>query len=491
MFLVPRVMSTQHPDNATPAPFADDVGVLRGDGEVAEAVHVFALGCDEQMWDSEGKESDNQVVRKLLTGYPQVFQKAFQLGRDVALTLRLPNPRVERDMRKSMVEALQSIPSAWDMAQSFYGEETISPIQEVILPLTTSAEELSLIEAYYRKMVVGQEDHMLLDGKSVKDWVGEFFPKSVRVIPLIEDMEHLLYCDQIVEEYVQNRDLPFQRVFLARSDTALNYGIVAAELILKVALLRLHGLEERLGLSLFPIIGAGSVPFRGHLNPVNVERVLIEYPSAQTFTVQSAFKYDYNEETVREGIGKIRDHQRGEPTPIDQESARAIIDRTTDEYQAHVQQLIGIIRTVSAHVPKRRDRKLHVGLFGYGRSLDGVGGVTLPRAIRFAASLYSIGVPPELLGLASLTKTDLAFVREIYPSLDDDLRAALRFANERRVKELLGEPYLRLLAQFTDELDRVHEGLTSAIWASINHDNTTVNVLHYVEEAALLRRFLG
>ena len=93
------------------------------------------------------------------------------------------------------------------------------------------------------------------------------------MIPLIEDMEHLLYCDQIVEEYVQNRDLPFQRVFLARSDTALNYGIVAAELILKVALLRLHCLEERLGLSLFPIIGAGSVPFRGHLNPVNVERV--------------------------------------------------------------------------------------------------------------------------------------------------------------------------------------------------------------------------
>ena len=61
MFLVPKVMSTQHPDNATPAPFADDAGVLKGDGEVDEAVHVFALGCDEQMWDSEGKEADNQV----------------------------------------------------------------------------------------------------------------------------------------------------------------------------------------------------------------------------------------------------------------------------------------------------------------------------------------------------------------------------------------------------------------------------------------------
>ena len=44
MPLVPKVMSTQHPDNAAPAPFADESGMLRGDGEVAEAVHVFGLG---------------------------------------------------------------------------------------------------------------------------------------------------------------------------------------------------------------------------------------------------------------------------------------------------------------------------------------------------------------------------------------------------------------------------------------------------------------
>ena len=69
MSLIPKVMSTRHPDNASPAPFADSAGVLRGDGEIEEAVDVFALGCDEQMWDSEGKEADNQVVRKLLTGH--------------------------------------------------------------------------------------------------------------------------------------------------------------------------------------------------------------------------------------------------------------------------------------------------------------------------------------------------------------------------------------------------------------------------------------
>ena len=95
------------------------------------------------------------------------------------------------------------------------------------------------------------------------------------------------------------------------------------------------------------------------------------------------------------------------------------------------------------------------------------------------------------MGLASLDQDDLAYVREVYPSLDGDLRAALRYANERHVKELLGEPYLSLLGQFTDELDRVHEGLTSAIWASVSQDNSTVHLGHFIEEAAHLRRFLG
>ncbi len=490
MSLVPKVMSTQHPDNATPAPFADEAGVLKGEGEVAEAVSVFAMGCDEQMWDSEGKEADNQVVRKLLTNYPDFFQNERQLGRDIALTLRVPNPRIERDMRKSMVEALPERAFGLGYGSRLLWRRTCRS-QEVILPMTTSAEELSLVEAYYRRIIVGQEDRTLLDGQSVKDWVGEFLPKGVRVIPLIEDMEHILYCDRIVEEYVQDRDLPYQRVFLARSDPALNYGIVGAELILKVGLLRLHNLERKLGLPLYPIIGAGSVPFRGHLTPVNVERAFTEYPTAHTFTVQSAFKYDYEQEAVRDGIAQIRAHERGEPVPVAQERAVDIIDKTTAEYQAHVQRLTEVIRTVSPHVPKRRERKMHVGLFDYGRSLGGVGGVTLPRAIGFSASLYSIGVPPELLGLASLDEDDLAFVREVYPSIDGDLRAALSFANERHVKELLGEPYLDLLGQFTDELDRVHEGLTSAIWASLNRDSTTVEIDHYIQGAAHLRLFLG
>ena len=75
--------------------------------------------------------------------------------------------------------------------------------------------------------------------------------------------------------------------------------------------------------------------------------------------------------------------------------------------------------------------------------------------------------------------------------MDEDLRAALRFTNERNVRELLGDSYMSVVRQYTDDLDRVHEGLTSAIWASVGSDEMTTHTFHFVEEAARLRRFLG
>jgi len=72
---IPRVMSTQHPDNVS-LPFFAETQDMSGDDEIQEAYYAFShLGCDEQMWDSEGKEVDDFVVKKLLTKYPHFFKK--------------------------------------------------------------------------------------------------------------------------------------------------------------------------------------------------------------------------------------------------------------------------------------------------------------------------------------------------------------------------------------------------------------------------------
>ncbi len=101
---IPRVMSTQHPDNVT-TPFFAHNSVLAGEDEVQEAYYAYShLGATEQMWDSEGKEVDNFVVEKLLSKYERFFRQK-RLGRDVFLTLRVPNPDVERTQAKVLLLA--------------------------------------------------------------------------------------------------------------------------------------------------------------------------------------------------------------------------------------------------------------------------------------------------------------------------------------------------------------------------------------------------
>src|SRR3982074_1177080 len=70
----PRAMSTQHPENLATPIFSRD-SLMSADDEVREEFYAFAqLGCDEQMWDFEGKEVDNFVVQKLLASNAQLFR---------------------------------------------------------------------------------------------------------------------------------------------------------------------------------------------------------------------------------------------------------------------------------------------------------------------------------------------------------------------------------------------------------------------------------
>ncbi|MCB4757147.1 MAG: phosphoenolpyruvate carboxylase, partial [Elusimicrobia bacterium] len=397
---IPRCMSTQHPDNANLPSFAAGA-MLTTEEEIQEAFYAFSeLGCDEQMWDHEGKEGDEFVVSKLLTRHSPFFKKK-KLGRDVFLTIRVPNPAREPGTAKVLLEILESIPRSFDMAREFYRQDIV-PVFEIILPMTTNALELNRIQSYYHDFVAGKADQPIQAGDiKLKEWVGDFSPRDIRVIPLIENRPSMLAADRIVKEYLRGKDLPYVRVFLARSDPAMTYGSTSAVLLIKIALHRLHQLERRLKIPLYPLVGVGSAPFRGNFTPTNIKENLHGYPSVQTFTIQSAFKFDYPKDLVRSAVAQIKKSPRKPPIPVDNEAALLhIIDKIAANFTRQVRALTPLISHVAGFVPSRRMRRLHVGLFGYSRS---VGGKRMPRAISFCASFYSVGLPPELLGLAILS----------------------------------------------------------------------------------------
>ena len=485
MIRIPQCMSTQHPDNVT-LPFFAESPELGGEDEVQEAYYAYShLGCREQMWDCEGKEVDNFVVRKLLSRYDTFFREK-KLGRDIFLTLRVPNPEVETAEAKILLETLESIPRSFDTACLFYGDEC-PPIFEVILPMTASHAAIDNIYRYYTDIVVGKQERSLGEGGlTIADWIGRFRPDRINVIPLFEEMDHMLDAHNVVRRYLEDKDIAHQRVFLARSDPAMNYGLISAVLLNKIALRHLQEVSEETGVRLYPIIGVGSAPFRGGLSPGTVDRVTAEYPSVHTFTVQSAFKYDHSLEDVQNAVRRLEGRMSGRARPVDEAAALDLMERYTQAYERRLGPLAPLINRVAWYIPERRKRKLHIGLFGYARS---TGGITLPRAIKFTAALYSVGLPPEFLGLDALDEADLGFVRENYVNFDEDLRTAARFLNAETgfvPRELASR-----VADIVDvEPDEEHTAITGEI-ARVLRDNDTGRLTSLILSAAHRRRFLG
>ncbi len=482
---IPKCMSTQHPDNVN-MPFFAESPELGGEDEIQEAYYAFShLLCDEQMWDCEGKEFDNYVVKKLLTKYGSFFREK-RLGKDIYITLRVPNPTVERAEAKILLETLESIPRSFDAAKLFYGDD-IPPIFEVILPMCASTMCIERIYRYYTDFVVGKQHRPFKEGDiTIADWIGDFLPERINVIPLFEDMEHMLAADAMTRDYMKDKPLAYQRVFLARSDPAMNYGLLSAVLLNKIALQRMYRLGAETGVRIHPILGVGSAPFRGNLRPQTVAKVVAEYPSVHTFTVQSAFKYDNPPDEVREAVAQLQEREPGLPQEVDEARCLDIINRYSREYQRQIQLLAPVINEVAKYVPSRRKRKLHIGLFGYARNLEGI---TLPRVISFTAALYSIGLPPEMLGLNALTKDDIAFLRETILNFDDDLRDALRFFNPGAA--LLPEPLAGLVKDLPVDYatDEEHKEITDYIIEAAGERHG--NVPELVLRAASIRRFLG
>jgi len=516
-------MSTQHPDNAYLPEWARGE-VIAGDDEIYETYYVYSvLDIREQMWDWEGKDADPHVVRKLFENFPEFFEENV-LGRDVYLTYRIPNPNVEEDERKKFAEALETIPSSYDIARRFYGEKASPPIFEVILPLTRSCLDLLRVVNYYRKVVVGKESMKVVEEDvSIMKWIGDFHPKNIEVIPLVEDKDSLLFIEKIIECFIKAVKPAYLRVFIARSDPALNYGLFVAVMLSKIALNLLKRVSEKTGIRIFPIIGAGSPPFRGHLTPSNVEEFIREYGGYWTTTIQSAFKYDYGRSESRRAIEKLNnsmgqlDSTTSELSDF-KKKLLSIVEKFSDTYKSRIESLHRIINALAEFVPRRRARKLHIGLFGYSRINRGI---SLPRAIKFTAALYSLGIPPEVLGLTaihSLTEDEQDFLEELYVNLKHDLRTAASMICWDNINMLLsdGEVYERVTRKYG-----LAEGLTMVVndievleqnfgirsgsrtLSERRYSNIVNNILlsfaegdreevrKYVLEAAKIRKFLG
>ncbi|PIQ77385.1 phosphoenolpyruvate carboxylase [Candidatus Peregrinibacteria bacterium CG11_big_fil_rev_8_21_14_0_20_46_8] len=432
---IPTVMATQHPDNAGIVPWLGKAFITTQD-EIEECWRTFfELGCDEYMWDWEGKFADEAVFEKLYQRYLKDFKKK-QLGRDIFMTLRIPNIWEETSFK--LARAYMSMLTADDFAKSL--KMHAPPFFEAILPMTTAAKQLIHVQTTFQKIAALKNEMFATRGKSLS---------HLEMIPLFESVEHLTTCDKILHEYFALHKKTFGntpaylRPFIARSDPALNAGLVPAVLACKIAIHKMYDFAAKKKIPVYPIIGTGGLPFRGGANPENIEHTCEEYKGIRTLTIQSAFRYDYAPAKVKRAIEHLKKTlPKQEPDSISAHDEKDLLESIAVDfikpYRTTIEACAEFINSIAAEIPSRRERVLHIGLFGYSR---GIGKTQLPRAIKFTAAWYSLGIPPEIIGTgrglaAAAKRGKLKTIEKYFPTMRNELQHACKYLNRENLQFL-------------------------------------------------------
>ncbi|MBI2314962.1 phosphoenolpyruvate carboxylase [Candidatus Daviesbacteria bacterium] len=500
---IPSVMFSQHPDHAQ-KPYWHKRELIKTHDELKECFLMFKeLGAHEVMWDWEGKLVDEAVIERLLGKYTDFF-KTNQIGKEIFLTFRVPNPRVESGYR--LGRAFMVILSGQDI--SHLAGFSSSPLFEVILPMTESAEELINIQKSFSK-IAGTVNDTFGPSKASPLRRGAS-QNMIEIIPIFESVQTILTSGEIVKKYAKlyeqqfKQKLPYLRPFCARSDPSLNSGIVPTTLAIKWALSEYSKITSETGIPMYPIIAPGTLPFRGGLTPETFEAFLKEFAGVRTLVIQSAFRYDFPIRLVKNAIKKIsRTIGKLETQPLSKnilEEIKLLIPWFEAPYQQAIEKIAPLIAKISSFIPQRRERVQHIGLFGYSRE---VGKVKLPRAIGFTASCYCLGIPPELIGTGQGLKKaklegKLALLEFLYLELRSSLLQAGRFFRKESLKELKlewleedikgVEEYLgEKLGPKTKE-EKKHARIVSKIIEKLNKGQ---NPQKEIEQAAILRHGLG
>ncbi len=499
---IPATMATQHPDNSFPSVFTGSAFVSSRE-EIDECYECFdSLGVEEYMWDWEGKFVDEAVMERLFTQYHDYF-KQNAIGKDKFLTFRIPN--IWEEPSAKLPRAFMNLVSAEQAAKN-YGMHR-PPLFEVIQPMTTSSEQLKYLQQKFTQIAESTSDIFELKQHL----------KHVELIPLFEAIESMAESDQILGEYVDFMESEYDytpeylRVFIARSDPAMNAGIIPTMLAVKHSLSSYHEFGKSRGIEIYPWIGGGSLPFRGGINPDNVEPTLEEYRGTASVTIQSAFRFDYEFNRVKKAIDtfnkrlpEMRTTYR-KVTPVEGQVIKKFNAQAKTYFTEVIEPMADLINQVAGTLPNNRERVQHVGIFGYAR---GVGKVKLPRAIKFCGAFYSLGIPPELIGTGRALKLAqetgcLDLVLDLYKNIKADLIHAGHYLNRENL-ELVAKSYdaAKLILQdieLIEEILNINIGPESE--KHLIHRNIASNIYHKLNldydlefdllEAAKIRQSIG
>ncbi len=500
---IPLAMATQHPDVASKC--------ITAEQEIDETIHDITpfegggFNCDEKMIDYEGKLTPYHQVKWTVE---KLQRLGYVAGKDYIITPRVPNPRLE-NIDRHLIVILSAI-----MANTV----DVEAVQYIINPMTTSSSE---VIAFQRR--VWRIAKLLEDELNVK------FKREIQLIPLIEGADVMFRMRELARDWINSLIKTSMlndklRIMIGKSDTAMVYGHATSIISIKYALSSLWKIAEEFKVSIYPIIGVGKLPFRGNLSPDAVEEFADTYRWFYTVTIQSGIRFDMGVNAVSKVLTVIKDKVGRKPRTYDEDEERQLINACkvlTREYVSTILKFSSKILIINSFIPRRRDRVevssysrslLEGALFSEDKDLINVledRNIILPRAINFVAALYTMGIPPTVIGLGrGLTSVEKSLghdvaeliVKEISPIIIKDLEFDLALLDLNLASKYFSERKLKLIHEDLEEIEKWfkvepisdewvdrHRSLTRQFQKYMGREDA----VKFLVEAGILRGSLG
>ncbi|MBU2560793.1 MAG: phosphoenolpyruvate carboxylase [Nanoarchaeota archaeon] len=474
---LPSTTATQFPDN-TRRPFWSFKENTSTSDDFFDCYVAFKeLNCHEYFWDWQGRKVDEMLIKKLVNIYKAFFRDN-PIGKSCFVTFRVEGEHALEDIGRFSM----SIISSNDFAA---GQRMFSPPVFEVVHSSASSGSLLRFASLYNESVGIATEKLRHDCR----------PKFISIIPTHDFGSQNWYS--LLNSYFSGFQSSFRckvdyfRPLIPRSAVADNAGFVAAVLMTKRALSSYSSFSSITGLVSYPIIEAGPLMFRGGLNPGSFRNFVDTYPGARTVTITPAFRYDYEIEEVKEAVSALnRALPRNRAVSYSREESEMLV-RLENIFAKHFGETV-------KSFPDLAEMPAAMG------SLNKV----IDRRIHRSFSLYSLGVPPEIIGagraIVECIKEGLVKdLERMYPNIKQDLVTACRLLNKENLRFLAktGKVWDAILKDVKLVEDYTDSSLGPASTDDFLHRNYTSNVFHLwstkkdfskdLLAAARLRRCLG